>query len=71
MRKGLRVNLRGRTNAPGQATEGSMESFNVFMKGKRPFFVHQPRDANGPDYIHENNWKRGMGLATKMAEGGL
>lgn len=48
-----------------------MESFNVFMKGKRPFFVHQPRDANGPDYIHENNWKRGMGLATKMAEGGL
>ena len=59
------MNLRGRTNAPGQAAEGSTESFNVTMKGKRPFFVHQAREVNGLDYIHENNWKRGMGLDNK------
>lgn len=65
MRKGLRVNLRGRTNAPGQAAEGSTESFNVTVKGKRLLFVRQPRGDNKPDYIHKNNWKRGMGLDKK------
>lgn len=51
---------RGRRHAPGQAAEGTTESFNITLQGNVTFLCTPIHEAAGPDYIHKNNQKRVM-----------